>query len=177
MNQHLPRSLIGGELVPMAAKGNRHERLRLLLTNWMFRRIPGDMDLLPEPGWRPGEDTYAEPGIILSPKHNPPQSVPGQLVYLVVEISDSSLDYDLKIKSALYDRLGVREYRVINARRLVTHVFKQPTRQGCASVTMTPASEMLIPEFAPGAAVRLDDPRRPCIVWVNTPKREPPGIR
>ncbi len=57
--------LIEGELVPMAAKGNRHELVKTELINWMFRRLAADEMLAVELGWRPGGDLYIEPDVVI----------------------------------------------------------------------------------------------------------------
>jgi Uma2 family endonuclease len=46
--------LIGGELVPMSPKGNRHENLKALLSDWVYRRLPESLLLTGEFGWCPG---------------------------------------------------------------------------------------------------------------------------
>src|SRR6185503_803587 len=61
--------LIRGELVPMAAKCNRHELARDELMNWIMRRLPGTLRLSSEIGWRPPDaDTYVEPDLLICPK-------------------------------------------------------------------------------------------------------------
>ena len=42
--------LIGGELIPMAAKGARHENLKAELENWIYRRLPLELRLVVELG-------------------------------------------------------------------------------------------------------------------------------
>ncbi len=42
--------LIGGELVPMSPKGNRHEIVRAAIHNWLRRNLPDDVDYHAEPG-------------------------------------------------------------------------------------------------------------------------------
>ncbi len=44
-------------------------------------------------------------------------------IRLLVEISDTSLKYDLSVKAALYARAGIFEYWVVdvNGRRLIAH--------------------------------------------------------
>ena len=42
--------LIGGELVPMSPKGNRHENVKALLSDWMYRRLPEGLLLTGEFG-------------------------------------------------------------------------------------------------------------------------------
>jgi hypothetical protein len=38
----------------MSPKGNRHENLKALLSDWMYRRLPESLLLTGEFGWCPG---------------------------------------------------------------------------------------------------------------------------
>lgn len=149
--------LIGGELVPMSPKGNRHERVRLKLTNWMSRRLPEDLMFLPEPGWRPGGDFYAEPDVIVATPFDPPQQVPGREVKLLIEIADSSKDYDLEVKARMYAEIGVAEYWVIEAPSLATHVHRKRSEDGYGDVKVRKSGSLLKPQLVPDIAIRLTE--------------------
>lgn len=49
---------------------------------------------------------------------------------LVIEIADSSLAYDVEVKSALYAEAGVPEYWVVNLVDRVLEVFREPGEAG-----------------------------------------------
>ncbi|NJO33298.1 MAG: hypothetical protein HC869_09275 [Rhodospirillales bacterium] len=59
--------LIGGELVPMAPKGNRHEVVCGALHNWLRRHLPDEFDYHNEPGWAATATLYFEPDFVLGP--------------------------------------------------------------------------------------------------------------
>jgi Uma2 family endonuclease len=150
--------LIEGELVPMSPKGNRHEVLRDELMNWMIERLPGQgVRLSVEIGWRPGGDIYVEPDILICPKSFKGPSVPATEVLLAIEVADSSLRFDTTTKARLYARLGIREYWVINAKTMTTHVYREPTAIGYGSSVEVPADEVLTPALVPSLALRLAD--------------------
>ena len=46
--------LIDGEMVPMHAKGGRHELVKVKLFNFLMRRVPEELEIGVELGWRPG---------------------------------------------------------------------------------------------------------------------------
>jgi Uma2 family endonuclease len=75
----------------------------------------------------------------------------------VVEISDSSLEYDLVRKAPFYATLGLRDYWVIDARRLVAHIHRDPRPEGYASIDRFAGSHLLTPLLLPSLAVRLAD--------------------
>jgi Uma2 family endonuclease len=150
--------LIQGELVPMASKGNRHELVRDEIMDWMIRRLPEELRLCSEIGWRPPDaDTYVEPDILICPRRFKGVTVPPQAVLLAVEVAHSSLKFDTTTKAALYAMLGVREYWVVDAETLMTRVHRGPSGDGYASVTKVPPSETLAPSLAATLAIRLGD--------------------
>jgi Uma2 family endonuclease len=150
--------LIQGELVPMAPKGNRHELVRDEIMNWMIRRLPEDLRLSSEIGWRPPDaDTYVEPDILVCPRRLKGVTVPPGEVLLAIEVAHSSLKFDTTTKARLYAALGVREYWVVDAESLTTRVHREPAASGYTSVERVPPSDTLVPRLAAPLAIRLAD--------------------
>jgi Uma2 family endonuclease len=147
--------LVDGELVPMNAKGARHELVRDEILNYFMRRLPNDVRLRSEPGWRPGGDVYLEPEMILCPEGFSPTTVPASEVLLLIEVADTSLRYDESVKARIYARHGVREYWVVNARTLETHVHRDPTPKGYRSIVSVGPTDTLTPHLLPALAVSL----------------------
>jgi Uma2 family endonuclease len=150
--------LIGGELVPMSPKGNHHEVLKAALLQRWYRAAPDGFGLVPETTFRLSEDTYLEPDVVIYPRATGIPGLAADNVLLVVEIADSSLRYDIGRKAALYASFGIRELWVIDAVRLTTRIFREPAADGYRDARDYPATERLVPLFAPEAfAVRLDE--------------------
>lgn len=150
--------LIGGELVPMAAKGVGHEDVRGELHDWFVARLPGDLRLREELGWRPNSDTYCEPDLLIFPRTwKPFSTVPATEVDLLVEVADTTLKFDTATKAPLYASLGVREYWVINAVNLETRIHRKPSARGCHYRRTFAKDALLTPTLAPALAVRLHD--------------------
>lgn len=78
-------------------------------------------------------------------------------VLLAIEVAHSSSRFDTSTKAALYARLGVRDYWVVNAESLTARVHRQPSSTAYASVIEVPPSEVLVPLLAPPLAVKLAD--------------------
>jgi Uma2 family endonuclease len=148
--------LIEGELVPMAAKGNRHEVVRGAILNWLRRALPDEMDLHVEPGWRVA-DSYCEPDFLVGPAGCDPTSVHPRDVALLIEVADTSLKMDTTTKADFYARVGVRDYWVVNARSLATKVHRGPSARGYGSIATVRASKKLACLFVPSLTVRLQD--------------------
>ena len=76
---------------------------------------------------------------------------------LVVEISDTTLGFDLKTKADLYARAGIVEYWVfdVSGRRLIVH--RDPQAGRYRSVEVYAADEAVVPLAAPGHNFRIAD--------------------
>ena len=149
--------LIGGELVPMSPKGNRHENVRSELMNWLFRRLPDGLKLYAELGWRPDGVSYLEPDLLIAKANVSASETPVDHVLVAIEIADSSLKFDHGVKARTYAALGVREYWVVNAGTLETTVFREPAEGGYRSSVTVPATETMTPHLVPELALRLEE--------------------
>jgi Uma2 family endonuclease len=158
MNEDERVELIGGELVPMSPKGNRHELVKVALLRRWYRAVPDAYDLAPETTFRLSDDTYLEPDIVIYPRAPGLTGLTVPNALLVVEIADSSLRYDIGRKAALYASFGVVELWVIDAVKLTTRVFRDPSESGYRNTADFSASQPLLPLIAPNAfALRLDE--------------------
>jgi Uma2 family endonuclease len=147
--------LVGGEIVPMSPKGRRHEIVRGVLALRFSRATPESLFVVSEPQFNLAEDTYVVPDILIHPSAIKTPDIRGGDALLVVEIADTSLAYDLRMKAQLYASHGVREYWVINAATLVTTVYAQPSGVGYAVVHEVAPGGLISPVFAPELAVSL----------------------
>lgn len=147
--------LIGGEVIAMASKGARHEVLgNELIVYWADRR-PKTIKFAEEAPLRLSDHDEPEPDIILFPATQRVTEVTGATILLVVEVADSSLGYDLKIKAPLYASFSVAEYWVVNARSLVTTVHRDPGPDGYRDVRAVDPHVPVAPLAAPELAVQI----------------------
>jgi Uma2 family endonuclease len=150
--------LIGGELVPMSPEGIRHEAVKRALVDRWSRARPSDFWLVSETTFRLSEDTYLEPDIVIFPRSTGLTALSPENVRLVVEISDSSLRYDIGRKAALYASFGIRDLWVIDAVAMTARVFRAPSPEGYAERGLYTASDRIAPSLAPqDFALRLDE--------------------
>ena len=104
-----------------------------------------------------GLDTDPEPDLAVVPGR--PRDYTGHptTASLVVEVADSSLDFDTEDKRRLYTRSGISEYWVvdINGRRLL--VYRDPRAGDYASRQSLDVTAVVAPLAVPTAGVRVAD--------------------
>ena len=159
--------LIDGEIleVPMA---NPHHATSLGLANECIRRafppafhvrnqcaLPLNLDTDPEP------DLAVVPGSLRDYAKVHP--TPAQ-VLLVVEVSDTTLAFDLRIRSDLYAAARIPEYWVIDVNASQLHVFREPIANEAsprgfryASVRVLEPTDLVGPLAAPDSAIFVGD--------------------
>jgi Uma2 family endonuclease len=153
-----PFELIGGELVAMSPQDHRHEVLRTELALYWADRRGRDLKIASETPLRLGDYDAPEPDLIVFPATLLAPDVRADTALLVVEIADTSLAGDLNTKLPRYAAAGVRKYWVMNARNLMTTVFREPRQGGVYDYRQElQATDRLVPTLGPSLAVRLAD--------------------
>ena len=124
--------LVNGELIDRMGKKPPHVYWKSNLRDWLIEqfgakyvRTEDPIDVAPEDN----PTSEPEPDIVVtnqSRKVTRGANPKPEDLRLVVEVSDSTYDYDRTIKAALYARAGIQEYWVVDVRipdapRLVVH--------------------------------------------------------
>jgi Uma2 family endonuclease len=111
--------LINGRLVEMSPKNVRHENVRNQLTYFLtIASATTPIFVSAEPQFNLADDLYRNPDILLHPKSIMTPNVRGPTSTLVIEIADTSLQSDLRVKFA--DLRRPWRPRILGHRRLVT---------------------------------------------------------
>jgi len=152
--------LLEGEIVEMAPIGSRHQATVNRLTELFSTRI-SDRALVSVQGpVRLAEDSEPQPDLMLlrrradfySSAHPGPDDV-----FLLVEVSDSSTEYDREVKLPLYARHGILEVWLVGLESEVVEVYRGPAAQGYQSVSQSVRGQGLTPESFPGLELAVDD--------------------
>ncbi len=153
--------LVDGELISTMGKNRPHVNAFTFVLGWLIRvfgeefvNAEAPIDVAPEdnPTNEPTPDIIVLKRPSWEFKKGNPQ--PADL-HLIVEVSDSSLGFDLTKKARLYARAGITEYWAIDvsARGLVVH--RKPAGGRYASVTVYAEHETVAPLALPTAEFRV----------------------
>jgi Uma2 family endonuclease len=121
--------LINGEVIDMSPIGALHAALVNVLSRY-FTQWCGDSAIVScQNPLRLDDENEPEPDVVvLRPRedcYSTAHPTPGDAL-LLVEVSDTSLDYDLTVKVPLYAQSGVPEVWVVEAATRKTHLFQLP---------------------------------------------------
>jgi Uma2 family endonuclease len=147
--------LIEGEIIEMPRAGPEHSGNVSSFCRYLNRMLPDCYDVRCQLALRVSENTELEPdfAILRARKDNYTKSHPTPAdALLVIEISKSSLTYDLKRKTAVYAKAGIGEYWVVDLDGRQLHVMAGPSGSGYAEHRiLTPGGEVrcaTVPELA-----------------------------
>ncbi|MEA5617136.1 Uma2 family endonuclease [Cronbergia sp. UHCC 0137] len=109
--------LINGEIIEMAAKGRLHETCLRNLLRQLPKLLEDRATLQSQAPITIPPNSEPEPDFAILKNRNDdylsshPQ---GSEILLVIEVADSSIDYDQKVKIPLYAQAGISDYWIFN---------------------------------------------------------------
>ena len=123
--------LLDGEILIMLPIGLRHVWAVTWITEWFNDRRRDRYAVSPGNPVFLHDYSEPQPDIMLVPRAGKKlhKSCPKE-VFLLVEVSESSLAFDLGRKGKAYAKAGVREYWIVNLEEDVLEVFREPEGEG-----------------------------------------------
>jgi Uma2 family endonuclease len=152
--------LIEGEIVEMAPIGGAHAGTTNDL-NQMLVVATGDRALVTV-GNPVRLDRYNEPqpdfALLRRRADSYRSSHPTAAdVLLLIEVADSSLRYDRKVKLPLYARHGVPELWIVDLEGGTVEVCREPRGDGYAAISHVAPGDVLEPALLPGVRIAVTD--------------------
>jgi Uma2 family endonuclease len=148
--------LIEGELIAMSPIGSEHSGTVNALNHRLVLAVgdravvavqnPVELDDLSEPQpdfavLKPRDDFYRR----ATPRP--------EAVLVIIEVADSSLNYDRAVKRSLYARHGIPEFWIVNIKGGEVEVCRAPSGEEYQSITREGRDGVLEPELLPGVTI------------------------
>lgn len=149
--------LMDGAIIPMASKGRFHEVIREELEDWLRQPWTAPFRIIREHTLILDAESIVEPDFLLYDGDRKIADAPltGPELRLVIEVADSSLNYDLNEKAAKYAASGITDYWVINAQTRTTRVHRAAKAGAWTDVRDVAAGDTVSPLCAPQTELKL----------------------
>ncbi len=151
--------LIDGEIVEMSPIGSRHAACVARLTAWAVRLQDRAIAWVQNPV-RLGDLTEPQPDLALlrfrsdfyATAHPTPEDI-----FLVVEVAETSADYDRQVKIPLYARWSIPEAWLVDLDQHRVEVYRNPSSDGYRDLRGVTGSEPIAPLAFPDLELRAQD--------------------
>ncbi len=152
--------LVEGRIVTMSPIGSRHaacvDRLNRLFNHRSAQNVlvrvqnPIRLDDFSEPEpdlalLHPRDDFYAE------------EHPAAADVLLVLEVADTSEEYDRDVKVPLYARTGIPEVWLVSLSKNLTEIYTQPVDGTYQNIHQAKPGETVYPQGVPGLTIPVDE--------------------
>lgn len=74
-------------------------------------------------------------------------------VLLIIEVADTSVEFDMQVKAHLYARAGIPEYWVVDVKAGCLQVFTSPSEEGYQNCQMLGAEDSVTCQFVHGLQI------------------------
>lgn len=143
--EYVRTELIEGEIWVVNAIHRRHAQAQASFTGELhtaLKAMGSDLVLFSNPSTELSDDSLSEPDVAVA-EAGTYKYVTGPTTRLAVEISDSSLDFDMKRKARLYARYAIPEYWVVDVAAGVVHQHWAPIDEAYVERREVPLGEAI----------------------------------
>jgi Uma2 family endonuclease len=148
--------LIRGEIVQMTPMGHRHASCVARLNDVLLGTLRGRTVLWPQLPLTILPDSEPQPDIILLRYRDDfyRDTLPGpQDVALLIEVADTSLQYDRRLKGPLYAEAGVQDYWIVDLEGGAVELYRNPVAGQFRAVERVGHTAMLSPLAFPDVQI------------------------
>ena len=148
--------LLNGKIIDMPPIGPFHGGLVKRLSRIFNLKAKGRWIVSTQDPLHLEDHSEPEPDVVLlkpapddyTSRHPQPDDV-----FLLIEVSDTTLDFDHEEKLPAYGCAGVAEVWIVNLNALTIEVYREPHFTGYGSKTVLRAGDQAVPQAFPDAAV------------------------
>jgi len=152
--------LIDGEIIEMSPIGTKHAACLSKLADLLRDRTRNLAAVRQQNPIRLSDRSEPQPDIVLVSdrqdyyaEYHP---IPSE-IFLLIEVSDSTLKYDREVKALLYAKAGIPELWIANLEAQVFEVYRQPSETGYENVQIYGKGEIINLQILPDVAIAVDD--------------------
>lgn len=149
--------LIEGAIVEMAAIGFRHVYCVVDAADTVRRGLPPELRMLTQSPFRLSDDSRPEPDVLVYRREVGRSRLPESAdVFLLIEVSDSSLAYDRRVKLPLYGAAGIPEAWIFDVTTDTVERHSDPFDGGYRAVAVAVRGETIASLAVPTVTFDVD---------------------
>ena len=152
--------LIEGEIIEMAPIGSPHAAAVTILARQLSREASDRAIVWVQNPVRIGDRSMPQPDIaLLKPRADTyarSHPVPAD-VLLLIEVSDTTLRFDVATKTPLYAKAGIVEAWVVDVENAAVQVFRDPNTSGYRTSFTVAGGERVSARAMPGVGVTVSE--------------------
>lgn len=125
--------LLNGEIVKIMAKGTKHSAINDRVARFFYKNLDESIVVRNQNPIVLDDFSEPEPDIVLAKWKDDEYLVKhprAEDIYLVMEISDSTLSQDRETKSLLYAKAGIGQYLLLNVNEQTIEDYREPHFDG-----------------------------------------------
>jgi Uma2 family endonuclease len=148
--------LIRGEIIQMTPINIAHANCVTLVTEWTFQVVPldGIMIRTQNPIRLPINGSEPEPDVVWVNRKTYSQHPESSDILLIVEVADTSLDFDRGEKLQVYAEAGIIEYWIVNLMDEQIEVYRKPSGRIYQENSICRGDAAVHPLVLPAATLR-----------------------
>ena len=148
--------LIDGRIIDLGPQGGPHASAITRLVRLLVPRLSKNVEARIQMPFVAGGTSEPEPDVALVPTGDYELEHPASAL-LIIEVSDTSLEYDRSVKGALYAKAKVPEYWIVNLEDGAVEVRRLPRGDRFTQVRIALPGETLRPVRLPKLSVPVVD--------------------
>ena len=157
-NDHI--ELLNGEIIEIMPKGPKHTSANSRLVRFFIKLFGEKVIVRGQDPIRLDGISEPEPDIVLakwneieySEGHPTPEDI-----YLIMEISDTTLAYDRETKAKAYSRNGIQQYLLLNLNNETLEEYREPSEDGYQFKRTLRKGDSLNLTAFPEVEIKIDD--------------------
>ena len=149
--------LLNGEIIIMHAIGYRHAQAVTNLNAYLSEQARRRYKISPQNPVELERYSAPQPDLTLVPwsRGNSKRHPAPEEVFLIIEVADSSLDYDREEKLRAYAATGIREFWILNLQDDRLEIYRQPEGPAYREQITIPADGTASPLAVPDVTIAL----------------------
>jgi Uma2 family endonuclease len=148
--------LLEGVIVQMSPRGTRHDGALERLNRLFVLALADRAAVRPQLAYAASDISEPEPDLAVVPRGDHDREHPSQ-AFLLIEVADSSLAKDRRIKTRIYAAAAVPEYWVVDVNAGTIEVRTQPTGDGYGQLRTARPGETIRLQAFPDVEIAVSD--------------------